>query len=206
MNTIFLDASVLARISKDSATATRVARYINENGYSIVVGPMTLVELYRRPGQKWDEIIEFLSSVSFCIAHNPDGILDAEVSAYPNEVVLPVNFCTSDYKYTQAEIKDAIETNMRGKIAEFDDAYRKIQHSVWQSILDNRNNSRPDNGNSYSNEEREAFLQRSTLSMAFLFHSTFLTDLNEDGGTEINIKVLKSVYIQALERNPVRLI
>src|SRR5436190_772174 len=129
MNTIFLDASVLVRVSKDSSLTNILINYVNKHGYTILIGTMTLVELYRRPGQQWGDIAEFLSSVPFCIATNSDRILDAEVSSYPNDIKLPLNFCSSDYGFSKSEIKNAIEINMKGKIAQFDTGYRAMQTS-----------------------------------------------------------------------------
>lgn len=193
----FLDSSVLVRISSDSSLASTIVGYINYYGYTIVVGTLSLVELYRRPGRKWSDIAEFLSSIPFCIARNPDGILDAEVATYPAEVILPMNFCSADYGFSKAEIKRAIEANMDGRIAQFDDAYRQIQHSTWKQILASRDQTPPDQNNKYSERERQVFLQTSIWAMVHDFHPAFLQGLHSSGEV-IDIKCFKSVYIQAL--------
>src|SRR5437762_1108132 len=87
----FLDTSIIARVSADVSFAQKTVSYLNQNEFTVILSTMVLVELYRKPGKRWDTIAQFLSCVPFCIPKNPDGILDAEVDAYPKDVTLPIN-------------------------------------------------------------------------------------------------------------------
>ncbi len=110
-------------IAEDNQLASDIRSYIKSNKYTLVIGVMNLIELYKWK-KFWGQVSDFISCVPFCIAQNPELIAATEVSKYPNNIELPTNFCSLDHSFSQSELKEAIEINMRGKISNFENHYR----------------------------------------------------------------------------------
>jgi hypothetical protein len=194
--TIFLDSFAVVRVIADPSFATLVKQFIAREGYTLIIGVMNLIEFYRWK-KRWTEIGEFISSVPFCIADNPEQLTDAEARNYPDEITLPVAFCSSDYSYTSTELKEAIEVNLRDKISVFDRRYRKEQGDILQSILDNRNSFPPAENGKYSTFQRWLFLNTNVMRFLLPTYREFL-EQRLSRQEEIKIECFKSIYIQVL--------
>ncbi len=156
---------------------------------------MNLIEIFKRK-ERWHEVCEFLASGHFCIARNPDAILDEEVRCYPNKIALPVGFRSSEYSYSRDDLVAGLEENLRKKIPSWERDYRKIQHPTWKVLLENRDKDLPDNGEKYSDLDRGVFLQKGVLAYVDAFHRNFLRKQLRKG--EIDIRCFKSVYIMVV--------
>ena len=71
--TIYLDSFALVKVSANPAFANTVINYINANNYTLIIGVMNLMEIYTWP-KRWADVSEFIASVPFCIAQNPEQI------------------------------------------------------------------------------------------------------------------------------------
>ncbi len=194
--TLFLDTFAIARVVADPSFATLVKQFVDSESYALIIGVMNLIEVYRWK-KRWSEICEFISSVPFCIATNPEELTDVEASKYPDEITLPVGFCSLDHSYTSTELKEAIQVNLRDKISVFDRRYRKEQGDILQSILNNRNSFPPEENGKYSTFQRWLFLNTNVMKMLLPTYREFL-EQRLARQEEIKIECFKSVYIQTL--------
>jgi len=194
--TIYLDTFALVKISADPSLMSIVVKHINTSSYTLVVGIMNLMEIYTWP-KRWSEVSEFISSVPFCIAENPEKIVALEIQNYPNKIRLPVAFCSSEHSFSRAELKDAIELNLKEKIASFEKKYRDQYKNILDSILSERDDSPPDENGKYSTARRWVFMQINVLKFLFPDHRAFVEEQRAKS-QEIKIECFKSVYIQAL--------
>jgi len=193
---LFLDSFVFIRMAEDTNLATAVKSYIISNEYTLIIGVMNLIEVYK--WQKyWAQVCDFVASVPFCVAQNSEQISETEVSKYPDKIDLPTAFCSSDYSFSKTELEDAIEVNLRNKISSFEKHYRINYRAVWESILNNRNSFPPDENGQYSPAQRWLFLQTNVLKWLYPYHRDFLKQ-NVSASKEIKIECFKSVYIQML--------
>jgi hypothetical protein len=193
---LFLDSFVFIRIAEDAQLANEVRDYITVNNFTLVVGVMNLIEVYKWK-KYWEPVIELISSVPFCIAENPEKIAMSEVSSYPNEINLPTGFCSSESSFTETDLKKAIEVNLRKKISAFERSYRNYYRDVWKAILDNRKGFSPENDGKYSPSQKQIFLQINVLKWLYPNHKKFL-EQQIFQSKEIKIERFKSVYIQIL--------
>jgi hypothetical protein len=173
-----------------------VKKFITDENYVLVVGVMNLIEFYRWK-KRWNEIADFISSVPFCIAPNSDQLTDAEIRSYPESIVLPIAFCSLDYSYTTTQLKEAIEINLRGKISEFDQRYRKEQSDILQSILDNRLTFPPEENGKYSEFQKWLFINTNVKKFLLPTYKEFL-DQRLSRNEAIEVECFKSIYIQVL--------
>ena len=160
--TLFLDHFALVQIATDQPLAVAAKEFISANEYTLIVGVMNLVEAHGWR-KRWSEVADFISSVPFCIARNPEEITDNEVRNYPNEISLPTGFCSSNGAYSRTELKAAIENNLKGKVASFDEHYRDEQQRILEAILINRRSFPPEENGKYSLHQRWLFLQTNVL-------------------------------------------
>jgi hypothetical protein len=173
-----------------------VKGYIGSNGYVLVVGVMNLIEVHRQK-KRWADVAGFAASVPFCIAQNPELITEQEVLAYPSDITLPIGFRSSDYPYSPATLKEAIEINLRDRVSSFDRWYRNEQRGILESILNNRGTFPPDDDGKYSQFQLWLFLQTNVLRTLYPKHEQFLhRELSRS--REIDIRCFKSIYIQVL--------
>ena len=194
--TIFLDHFALVRVTSDQLFAAIVKEFVISNEYTLIIGVMNLIELYRWK-KRWSEVIDLIASMPFCIAQNPEEITDSEIRNYPKEISLPTGFCSSDYTYSYTDLKGAIEINLRGKIASFDRRYRDEQQNILEDILNNRNSFPPEEDGRYSSYQRWLFLQTNVLKLLFPTHGDYLKrQLGKS--QEIRIECFKSIFIQVL--------
>ncbi|HTP08829.1 MAG TPA: hypothetical protein VMP08_11305, partial [Anaerolineae bacterium] len=114
-----------------------------------------------------------------------------------NDIVLPVGFRSSDYSYSSAELKNALEVNLRDRISSFDQWYRNEQRGILETILNNRSTFPPEEGGKYSPFQRWLFLQTNVLRMLYPKHRDFLNE-QASQSHEIRIDCFKSAFIQAL--------
>jgi hypothetical protein len=194
--TIFLDSFAIVRIVANPSFMELVKQFIANENYTLIIGVMNLIEFYRWK-KRWEEISEFISSVPFCIAPNPEQLTDAEVHNYPEEITLPIAFCSSDHSYTRIELQEAIEANLSGKISVFDQRYRKEQGNILQSILDNRRTFPPEENGKYSTFQRWLFLNTNVMRFLLPTYKEFL-EQRLSKQEEIKIGCFKSIYIQVL--------
>ncbi len=193
---LFLDSFVFIHIAEDNQLATDIMSYIKSNKYTLVIGVMNLIELYKWK-KCWEKVSEFISCVPFCIAQNPELIVATEVSKYPNNIELPTNFCSLDHSFSQSELKKAIEVNIRTKISFFENKYRSYYNDVFEDIIKKWSSFPPEENGKYSSFQRFLFLQTSVLNMLLPDHSEFL-NRQIANSKEIKIECFKSIYIQAL--------
>ena len=193
---IYLDTFALTAIATDSSLMSSVIKYIRDNSYVLIVGIMNLMELYTWP-KRWSEVSEFISSVPFCIAQNPENILELEIQNYPSEIELPTNFCSSEHSFSQVELKGAIEINLKHKISAFEGNYRKQYEGILNSILGDRKNYPPDENGRYSAAGKLIFMQINVLKFLFPRHNAFVAEQKAKSSL-IKIECFKSAYIQAL--------
>src|SRR5689334_170037 len=118
--TIFLDSFTFIRLAEDPEFSSATKDFILSGKYTLIIGVMNLIEIYKWK-KYWSQVSEFIASVPFCIAQNPDRIADAEVESYPDKISLPTGFCSSDFSYSKAELINAIEVNLVQKIAAFEE-------------------------------------------------------------------------------------
>lgn len=193
---LFLDSFVFIRIAEDTNLAREVRDYVLASNYTLVVGVMNLIEVYKWK-KYWEPIADFISSVPFCIAENPEQIAAFEVSKYPNIIELPVGFCSSEFSFSQAQLKNAIEINLHQKMSTFESHYRSYYQDVWEAILNNRSSFPPEKDGKYSPIQRGLFLQTNVLKWLYPDHNKFL-EQESSQSKEIKIENFKSVYIQML--------
>lgn len=194
--TIFLDSFTLIRLGEDPEFSLIIKKFIVSDQYTLVIGVMNLIEIYKWR-KYWVQISDFISSVDFCISQNPDQIADTEVQNYPIKISLPTEFCSSDYLYSKAELKNAIEINLVKKISLFEENYRNQYKSILNAILNNRTNFPPENNGKYSSFDRWLFLQTNVIKWLNPKHKLFL----EKQGSQSNglkIECFKSILIQIL--------
>lgn len=194
--TIYLDSFALARVSANPSFANAVMNYINANNYALIIGIMNLMEIHTWP-KRWADASEFIASVPFCIAQNSEQIAAHEVRSYPYQIALPIGFCSAEYSYSKAELKEALEINLKEKIASFEKGYRNQQRSILDSILNNRSSFLPEENGKYSTIQRLIFLQINVLRFLYPDHKDFL-EAQLAKSHEIKVECFKSVYIQAL--------
>lgn len=194
--TLFLDSFALVNVVADPAFAAAARNFVISRGYTLIIGVMNLVEIYRWK-KRWSEVADLISSLPFDIAQNPDQIADEEARNYPNDIVLPVGFRSSDYSYSSAELKNALEVNLRDRISSFDQGYRKEQRSILEAILNNRSTFPPEADGKYSPFQRWLFLQTNVLRMLYPKHRDFLNE-QVSQSHEIRIDRFKSAFIQVL--------
>jgi len=193
---LFLDSFVFIRIAEDAHLASEVRDYILANNYTLVVGVMNLIEVYKWK-KYWEPVLDLISSVPFCIAENPERITTSEVSKYPNRIDLPTGFCSSEYSFSVDDFKKAIVVNLRKKISAFERNYRSYYQDIWKAILNNRKSFPPENDNKYSPSQRWLFLQTNVLKWLYPDHKKFLEQQIAQS-KEIAIESFKSVYLQML--------
>lgn len=197
IKTLLLDTFVLIEIAKNPDWSQDVCKFITQNDYTIVIGTMNLIELYKWE-KYWGGVASFISSVKFVVAENPEQITNAEVENYPNEVVLPIAFNPSDYQFLSETLREAIEMNLKGKIAAFEKNYRNEYKSIWQPMRDNRKTYPPDNGKNYSSVEIEVFLQTNVLQWLYTTKYKNFLERNISKSQAIDIKLFKSIYLTLL--------
>jgi hypothetical protein len=200
---IYLDTFACVRVAADPALASAARAYIVGEGFVLVVGAMNLMELVGWP-KRWSEVVSFVSSVPFAIAHNPDKIAAREIDSYPGELSsLPIGFSSGDHSFPADEISTALSLHLRGKVADFEREFRSSNEEALRVIVRKRDSFLPEKSGRYSAVEREMFMQSSVLGMLFQEHSDFLRGAlaaaQAEGRREgINIERFKSAYIQAL--------
>jgi hypothetical protein len=193
---LFLDSFVFIRIAEGARFAHEVQDYVLANNYTLVIGVMNLIEVYKWK-KYWEPVTDFISSVPFCIAENPEQLATFEVSNYPNTVELPTGFCSSEFSFSQVELKNAIQINLHKKISAFESHYRSYYRNVWKAIINNRSSFPPEKDGKYSPFQRWLFLQTNVLKWLYPNHNKFLNhELSQS--KEIKIESFKSVYIQML--------
>jgi hypothetical protein len=196
IKTIFLDSFTFVRLAEDPKFSLAVKNYILSGQYTLVIGVMNLIEIYKWRTY-WAEISDFISSVDFCISQNPDQIADTEVQNYPIKISLPTEFCSSDFLYSKAELINAIETDLKEKVSFFEKNYRDKYKSIWSAILNNRNHFPPENNGKYSSSQRWIFLQTNVMKLLYPNHKLFLEkQVSQSNG--LAIECFKSVLIQTL--------
>jgi hypothetical protein len=193
---IFLDAFVLIRGAEDNAFADLTRKYIEAEQYTLLVGLMNLIEIYKWK-KHWPQICDFIASIPFCIAPDPRRIADAEISSYPNRSDLPTVFCSSEHAFSRTELKEAIEINLEQVISSFERDYRATYRDIWASILSNRATFLPEENGKYSSTQRWLFLQHNVFKWLYPEHSEFLHSLTARS-QEIKTECFRSVYIQML--------
>ena len=193
---VYLDTFALVKVGADASLRQAARRYFEDDERELVVGALNLVEVYPHQ-RRWSEVANFISSVPFCIAQNPDQVADAEVARYPEATTLPVVFRSSDHRFSSAELGDAIVGNMRLKIASFNRNFRDQYEETLQALLEDRNSFPPDSGRRHSAAQKWIFLQKAVLAMLSPRHLSFLKKLHASQEL-IKIELFRSVYIQAL--------
>jgi len=183
-------------MAEDVQLAIEVRDYILSNHHTLVIGVMNLIEVYKWK-KYWEPVFDFISSVPFCIAHNPEQIAAFEVLKYPDTIDFPTGFCSSGSSFSQATLKKAIEVNMRKKIASFEKHYRSTYRGIWKAILNDKQSSPPEKAGKYSLFQRWLFLQTNVLRWLYPDHKKFL-EQQLSQSKEIKIECFKSVYIQVL--------
>jgi hypothetical protein len=196
MKAVYLDSFALVRASADARFAQAVIEHISTNDYTLIIGTMNMMEVYAWP-KRWSEVSDFITSVPFCIAQDPERITAHEVKSYPSQIALPVAFCSSEHAFSRAELKEAIKTNLEHRIASFEKTYRSQYREILESILDNRSSFAPEEHGKYSAFQRWLFLQSNVLKLLYSDHGGFL-EAEPAEGRDIDIECFKSVYIQAL--------
>jgi hypothetical protein len=192
--TIFLDTFVLLEIAKHPDWAENVHKFIEQNSYVLVVGVMHLIEAYKWK-RYWSESANFISSLPFFIAENPENITKAEVAHYPDEITLPIAFNPADFPYSVDELRQAIEINLQGKISSLEQNYRNEYRTIWQSMLDNRKTYLPDNGKNYSDVELKVFFMMNVMTWLYTSgHQDFLQK-KISASQEIVLERFKSIYL-----------
>ena len=194
--TIYLDTFALVKISTDPILMSASAEYIRANSYTLIIGIMNLMEIYGWR-KRWPQVSEFISSVPFCIAENPEKITAREIENYPNKIDLPVAFCSSDYAFSQLELQNAIELNLEEKIASFEKKYRAQYKETLDSILSGRDDNLPDEHGKYSDQSRWVYMQINVLKFLFPDYKAFV-DEKRAKSEFIQIECIKSAYLQAL--------
>lgn len=192
--TLFLDTLALVRIAANPTHSAQVTSYINEQGKLLVVSIWNLIELYQHQ-RRWTEVIQFIISVPFCLAQNPEQILDSEVQSYPVKSVLPMGFCSYEHEFPEVELAQAIEANLRDKLSKYDISYRREYMSVLDAMINNRTTFPPEENGKYSIFQRELFLQTNVLRRLLSAHRDFVEVHQSE---EILIIHFRSVYIQTL--------
>jgi hypothetical protein len=175
----------LTKISTDPALRAATIKYIHANSYILIVSIMNLMELYTWT-RRWSEVADFISSVPFCIAENPEQILTLEVEHYPNPIELPVTFCSSDHSFSNAELKEATEINLKTKVALFEMAFYRIVINIL-----------PMRTASIRLLRQWVFMQSNVLRFLFPSYVSFVEE-QKASAQVINIESFKSAYIQAL--------
>ena len=193
---IFLDSFALLRIAEDPRLAALATKYIASNQYVLVIGVMNLVEIYKWKAY-WSKVSDFVASVAFCVAQNPEKLAAAEVQNYPNPIALPVGFCSLDFSYSKGELIEAIEINLAGKITAFERDYRNQYKSILQEILSKRSNFLPERDGKYSQSQQWLFLRVSVFSALYPEHKKFLEG-EVSNSREVKIECFKSVLIQVV--------
>jgi hypothetical protein len=194
--TVYLDTFAFVKIAADESRAAAARRYFEEGGWELVVGTLNLLEIYSWPSC-WSSVATFIASVPFCIAQNSDRVADAEVASYPGEIMLPTGFRSSDYAFSHADLREALEENLRVKIASFNEGFKGAYEDTLRTIVEDRDSFPPESGRKHSPEQRWFFLQKAVLSMLFPRHAAFLKKLVASQEV-IKIDLFRSVYIQAL--------
>ena len=194
--TVYLDTFALVKISTDPALRAAIVKYIHANSYVLIVGIMNLMELYTWP-KRWSQVSDFISSVPFCIAENPEKILALEVKHYPSQIELPVAFCSTEHSFSNVELREAIETNLKTKVALFEKEYRDQHKDILNGILSNRDKHPPDENGKYSTTGQWIFMQVNVLRFLFPNHKAFVDEYRVKS-QPINIESFKSAYIQVL--------
>lgn len=194
---LYLDTFASVQIASDSELAAQTKNYIANEGFTLVVGVMNLIELFSW-SKRWPEFVSFVSSVPFCIVQNLEEVAAAEIASYPNELTcLPVGFSSAEHSFSEDELRDALSIHLKGKVSGFSRNFRGINKETFQSVLDNRILFPPEKAGKYTPAERWMFLQSSVLKMLCPTHQDFFKRVLSSG-EEINIERFKSVYIQAL--------
>lgn len=192
--TLFLDTLALVRIAANPIHSAQVIAYINEQGKLLVVSIWNLIELYQHQ-RRWTEVIQLITSVPFCLAQNPDQILDSEVRSYPVKTALPTGFCSYEHQFSQVELAQAIEANLQDKISRYDTSYRREYMNILDAMITNRTTFLPEQNGKYSLFQRQLFLQTNVLRRLLSTHRDFIEAHQSE---EILITHFRSVYIQML--------
>lgn len=193
---VYLDTFALVKIAADAGLRQAARKYFDEDDRELVVGALNLVEVYPHQ-RRWSEVADLIASVPFCIAQNPDQVADVEVASYPEAITLPVVFRSSDHRFSRTELGDAIEKNMRIKVASFSRNFRGRYEETLEALLEDRDSFPPDSGCRHSTAQKWIFLQKSVLAMLSPRHLGFLKKLLASQ-EQIRIELFRSVYIQAL--------
>jgi hypothetical protein len=200
---LYLDTFALVKVASDVTLSSATKAYIENNGLDPCAWrhePHGRVVSWRK---RWSEVVEFISSVPFCVAKNTDRITEREVECYPKELTsLPVGFCSSDHAFSVDELKDALSLHLRGKVADFARDFRNNNESVFRTVVGKVPSFLPERSDRYSAVEREMFMQSSVLSMLSPEYLDFLKQelaASQRNGRQdgIIIQRFKSVYIQA---------
>jgi hypothetical protein len=193
--TLFLDTSILLEIAKASDYGQEIRRFIEQNGFILVIGVMNLIEIQKWK-QYWHSVAIFISSVPFLIAETPENITRAEVENYPNEISLPIALDSSIFAYSADQTAEALESNLSGKVTRLEGAYRNEYRAIWQSFIANRES--PENGKSFSASEVETFFLINVLQWLHLAgYKSFLQN-QVSASRIINLKRFKSIYLPLL--------
>ena len=192
--TIFLDTNVLLELGKFPDWAKTVRNFIEQNNFVLVIGVMHLIEIYKWK-RYWSIITSFISSVPFVIYKNPERITEEEVANYPNETSLPVAFDSTQQGYSEDELKQAIEFNLKRKVSAFEKSYRDKYQSIWQAMLNNRKTYLPDIGKNYSNIELKDFFLINVMTWLYKGgHQEFLQK-KVNTSEVIILERFKSIYL-----------
>lgn len=195
--TLYLDTFATVRVASDPVSAASARDYIKFAGFELVIGAVNLLEIFAWP-KRWSEALDFISSVPFSIAQNPEEVVAVEVANYPNPVRdLPVAFRSLDYSFSPVEVREALEVNLMSKIATCSVSFRGLYKQIWKGILTNRSSFPPEKAGKYSPLERHTFLQINVLQLLYPDHRRFLTSILASG-QEIKIELFRSVYLQCL--------
>lgn len=190
---IYLDSFVYSHIAKDKSFAENVRRFITQEDFTLVCSGINFIEIY--PNKKrWIDICEFIGSVSFAIAANPDEIAAQEVRSYPASVNLPVWFVSKDTEFTKAELSEAIQTNLESKIKSFQKRFQRESEKAFKELIKKRDSgttafTKPD--------ELKLYLMTSVLSMLYPEHKGFLKK-QISSGEAVEVEQFRTFHTQAL--------
>lgn len=191
--TIYLDSFVYASIAKEVDFADRVRATIRQDGLTLVVSTINLIEFL--PNKKrLNAIIDFIASVPFGIPVNPDQLVDDEVRSYPDEISLSLPFISAHESYSEEELREAIQINLVSRIKPFRDTFVPSAGKTFEEIIHRRNSGKAAFTQS---TEIELFLMSNLLAILYHSHPNFTA---EHISTErpIELHKLKSYTIQIL--------
>lgn len=195
--TLFLDTHVLFYVACDSERAEAVHHFLLAGDYTLVTNSAVLTEAYPN-NRRWESIAEFLSSSPFCITENVEKVTDREVATYPGPTSLHMPFRSTGTRYTASELKEAILTNLGGKVAGFHATYREEGPLVFSAFRQTKQSFLPpDTGTQYSDAARDTFLTMAVFNALSPEHLPALNAIAARDGV-VDVTRFKTIYVQFL--------